>query len=1165
MTGVVNPVPAQTLASLVSIRQRFARSVNLERDAAQQDLEGYTLTARALDVIKRVVDALHDPRADRAVSITGPYGSGKSSLALFLTLLLGPDGTSRNKADELLGSSNPELQQSLAAARKQSSANGFILCTVVAQREPIVVTLVRALRVGLLRYAGSENQARKTPVFAQVLDSGKDISAIQMRDFINAFSTVAPTLIVLDEFGKNLEQFVSTGGSEADLFVLQEIAEWAGTATIHPVLLLTLQHLSFDDYAAVASPARRREWSKVQGRFADVAFVDSAAQAQALIISVFDQQCALPVWSKAMQADITAAGCGSMLHVPITQVYPLHPIVAAALPELCARYGQNERTLFSFLAGPDTGAVPEFLRNHSGDRDDVLPCVRLDAVYDFFLQSASTMVAAAATASRWLEIETRLRDTAGLDAGKLRILKNIAVLNLVAAGGALRASKAMVIAVATDTRPGTESQAVVSDQLEKLERDGLITYRSFADEYRIWRGTDFDLKGSVELARRRLAEVPVVALLEEVRPQRPVIAARHSQRKGILRIFERHFVSANHPFRIATGQDFDGAVLLCVEGTWQTRVVTEQGTDSRPIVVGIARDTLAVERAARELGAHVEVLKSAEGLAADWVAKSELRERLANAAAALDTAIEATFGAGAQNLQWEVVGASAPVKRGRRPRALPLSRLLSDLCDQRYPDAPVIRTEMLSRRELTTQGAAARRELLNSMIESRHKPDLGIVGYGPERAMYEAMLAESGIHSLRKGVLDFGAPHPKSQRSKLNFAPAWDLLEKLLTDSQLRRVGLQEIATQLMAPPLGIKHGPLPVLITAALLAHASSIAIYENGTFVTRLDAPVLERLTKNYDLFAIKNFDIRGSRQVLLEKLAQQLWERRLGEKGINTASLLSVVRPLVSAARNWPVFTRKTRELSGQAHAVRAALLEATEPDELLFKTLPLAVGSEPFVSSDKTDARRVGSFVDTLNTALQELNECFNNLLNRTEAHLGASLGVTSRDIQQEVSRRITPLANVVHEPDLKALVLACKADDLDRKDWLERLAMIVAGKAPMEWTDEDFGRFTLRLDLLAATMRRIEGLYSEHAQAPGQGFEAVRMTMTTAGGADHARLIWLGGSEQHQLTIVATQMLAEAEKLAGQVGREQLLAILAKAVLGGHNNGAVGTNGAAKVE
>jgi len=35
----------------------------------------------------------------------------------------------------------------------------------------------------------------------------------------------------------------------------------------------------------------------------------------------------------------------------ISGFYPLHPLVAMALPELCVRFAQNDRTLFAFLCG----------------------------------------------------------------------------------------------------------------------------------------------------------------------------------------------------------------------------------------------------------------------------------------------------------------------------------------------------------------------------------------------------------------------------------------------------------------------------------------------------------------------------------------------------------------------------------------------------------------------------------------------------------------------------------------------------------------------------------------------------------------------------------------------------------------------------------------------
>ena len=74
----------------VSPKGRFARSVNVERDTGTHSIESYLPTGRALDVISRVARCLDDLPRTRAFSITGPYGTGKSSLAVFLDALLGP-------------------------------------------------------------------------------------------------------------------------------------------------------------------------------------------------------------------------------------------------------------------------------------------------------------------------------------------------------------------------------------------------------------------------------------------------------------------------------------------------------------------------------------------------------------------------------------------------------------------------------------------------------------------------------------------------------------------------------------------------------------------------------------------------------------------------------------------------------------------------------------------------------------------------------------------------------------------------------------------------------------------------------------------------------------------------------------------------------------------
>src|SRR5688572_14096040 len=99
---------ANILADLVRVRQRFARSANVERDTGDAAISGYVPTSRALDVVDRIANAITQAATGRAVSIIGPYGSGKSSLALFLSSLLAPSGDPAYKsAHTTLRDANP--------------------------------------------------------------------------------------------------------------------------------------------------------------------------------------------------------------------------------------------------------------------------------------------------------------------------------------------------------------------------------------------------------------------------------------------------------------------------------------------------------------------------------------------------------------------------------------------------------------------------------------------------------------------------------------------------------------------------------------------------------------------------------------------------------------------------------------------------------------------------------------------------------------------------------------------------------------------------------------------------------------------------------------------------------------------------------------------------
>ena len=453
------------LIDLKAPKERFARSINVERDAGSSAIDGYLPVGRSVDAISRIFRAVSDPNSENAFSITGPYGSGKSSLALMLdSLFAAEDDPSRLSAQDLVTSVIPELAEMVTTARKNLGAHqhGFIRAVVTAQREPVAATVLRALLHGVDRFGPpTKNKTRHSAAIKAIRSMHADYTADEpirpdghsIRNAIAALSETAPVLLLIDEFGKNLEAFADSH-SDADLYLLQELAEATRGDQQLPLVLVTFQHLAFDEYSAGANISQRREWAKIQGRFEDIPFVDSARQTRRLIAAAFDKPKkplagATTEWANQQAKALAKLGVNRLAQEPdlLGQCWPLHPIALAILPELCERYGQNERTLFSFLASSEPGSVATYLRDTSWKAGDHLPAIRLEQVYDYFLESAANLVGVSNAASRWVEIDTRIRDAHGLVDPKRRVLKAVGLLNLVSAGGTIRASKAILEAV----------------------------------------------------------------------------------------------------------------------------------------------------------------------------------------------------------------------------------------------------------------------------------------------------------------------------------------------------------------------------------------------------------------------------------------------------------------------------------------------------------------------------------------------------------------------------------------------------------------------------------------------------------------------------------------------------------------------------------------------
>ena len=1112
------------LSDYISIHERFARSANLERDAGlAEPLGSYIVTARSLNVIESIAKTALKGPSGGAWTLIGPYGSGKSSLALLLDAALGPSSSTRELAWNLVSeasSSTIELIQQVHEYH-QTSKRGFHRGLVTANREPVSHSILRALHIAVLRTykkipSTANFQAAK--VLRKSLDDMKlsnSRSAVPspnaILDIAKCLAKDAPLLLIIDEFGKNLE-YISEG-EDADPYLLQQLAE-AGQGAGLPIFFLTLQHQSFENYMVGTDTTKAREWSKVQGRFETISYIESSQQIRSLISSVFKVnnekiQKKINRWAQTQARTMLSMGLSELSDPKIiASCYPLHPISALVLPDICIRYGQYERSLFSFLTDSDFSSALYFLATKEFSSNKPLPSLNLDNIYDYFITESSSTTIFAEKSSRWIEIATRLRDIQGLSTQQIRLAKAVALLNLISTGGVLRASTQILSLV----------DEKAEDILVELEEAGVITYREFADEYRIWQGTDLDIQYFLKIARKQTRQISLIEILSKVNKPTPIVAAKHSAKYNMLRIFKKRYIDDMETVQpLDIFSPYDGELLLVINPDLHDPYIAHISNLTKPIVAIIPNDITELSKIAREVMAFITVLNE-PNIKADWVAKREIEERLAMMQILLDQTIDHTFNS--ESCKWILLNSNGnkelPAGRG--------SSALSAAADLVYSSTPMIRNEMLNRVDLTSQGAKARRVLLSAMIEQGLEPGLGFSGYGPEVAIYQALLKQTGIHHFdtRDGKMVFCKPTDAS------LLPAWKVLETKFNQAKKQRINLKNIYADLIAPPIGMKAAIAPIFVTVGLLTFDDNIAVYEHGTFIPLLTSEISERIIKNPHHFDIKHFsNTTGARKQLISAFAENFTIKPKFRKQ-RVSNVLSIVSYLIAQIRNLDNYTLRTNNLSQDTLKVRNALISAVEPDELLFDKLPTSLGFPP-VYADKKNYEHIDIFIEKLAIALKELKDCHYQLLLTL---FNSLLGKSGESDYFALIGQAIAIKNEVLNPSIKAFVLTLANNEAEGKhDWIKAIATVTVGKAPAEWSNEDYERFESEISHMLPNFQRLVALHAEQRAHGGEPFDSLRITVTRSDGAEYIRLV---GIDQNQRNYVEKTLETALKELTNHI-------------------------------
>lgn len=1091
----------KSLAEIVQISRQYQRSIRVDADIGRVDaLAGYICHATVASVVDGICKQLSETN-QRCFTLTGPFGGGKSSLAVALASAVHSDPKLRVKARGTLG-----LETTPSFDKAFPVKEGWLIIPSVGRRGSVVAGLHEALRLALGKTVEGHNKHQAKTLITELIEEAKK----RQNDGV---------LVIIDEMGKFLE--ASALGSGDDVYFFQELAE-AAARSEGRLVVIGILHQSFAQYSARLGIDTRDDWAKVQGRYVDLPLVAASDEIVELIgraietkrrpNSVLDVATVIAEAIRSRRPTV-----GNNFAKALSACWPLHPAMAALLGPISKRqFGQNERSTFGFLSSVEPHGFRNFLNSTLATKAGFYSP---NDYWDYLRSNLEPAILASPDGHRWsqaVEAVERTEAKTG-DALLVSLIKNIAVIDLFRNGSGLAADDAVIGALFPD-----KTREELDAALQKLSALKVALFKSYTGAWSVFEGSDFDIDAAIRQAQATSPGVDYTRLTKLV-ALRPVVAKRHYHETGSMRWMDLSLCSIEQAEKISsdvhpTKGAFGIFILALPDKGMSLKVASSHAQACSklrpwPVIVGIPSNYVRISALSLELVA-LEQVKTRHELSGDPVARREVYARLAATRADLEDQLQAAVSLA----QWHY-GTNQIVAPGSK-----LSPIASGLADDLFSHSPRVWSELVNRDNVSSSSVKARRNLLHAMINAEGQEALGFTGFPAERGLYETLLKSTELHRQDcSGTWCFMQP---GEGFGHNFEQLWEATQALFSDADTR-VGAHEIYALWDTPPFGMKQGIRPVVLTAFMLAHKSNIAVYKDGMFTPQLTDFIIDECLQDPQRFSLRWVAIDEDKNRILEGISKLLTE--IGENA-GSADPLEAARGLVGMVFNLPEWARRTQRLGETSKAMRDMLLKAHDPHKVLFVDLVSLLNA--------VDSK---TYVNALRAPLQELAGAYGKMLTEVEAKLLASLDATSDDLDS-LRERASSVSGI--SGDLRLDAFATRLANFDgTQASLEGILSLAAEKPPRDWGDRHIDAANLELAKFARRFREAEAFVAikgrkAHSEAIaviiGAGSETKMISRSFAIMDRHRQIVEFKADQ-------VTSML-EGQGLETEV----LLAILAKA-------------------
>lgn len=1016
------------------MQTKYTTSTNIIRDLTRE--LNYIPTPNSVRAINQIADDFK--KGLRSFNIIGSYGTGKSSFFW-------------------------ALQQSLKGKKRFFNIN-----------------LIQNPKVEIINFIGEYKSI--TEVFAEYLEINqpKNLNENILSEIFNRYHELGrknPLLVlIIDEFGKFLE-YASQHAPEKELYFIQQLSEFANNPD-NNIILFTAVHQNFDAYAFALNNTQKQEWTKVKGRFREITFNEPVEQLLFLASEHLKQhevdrkteaeiKTSLTIAKKSKAFNINAEYASEVS----SKLFPLDLIAANVLTLSLQKYGQNERSLFSFLESTDYTGISSFNKKTN-------PFYNTACVYDYLVFNFYSFINSRYNPdfAAWSSIKISLEATERLFDEDInsysKILKTIGLLNITSAAGSDLGKE--FLAKYAITCLGISN---ASELIDNLENRKVILYRNYSRRYVVSEGTDLDIFSALIEAGNKVSDViDVVTLLKREYQLPPVFAKSYSYLTGTPRLFE--FKISDYPIQDIPMDEVDGFInLIFNEKLSMAEVKKDSAAQKEAIIYGFYQNTKTIRNQLFEIEKTRKVINENQD---DKIAVKELNNILIHQQNLLNHIILNNLYTEKSDLKWIFKGEEVKISNKKE-----FNQKLSGICSEIYSKTPKFKNELVNKHKISSSIHTAKKNYLRTLVDGWNKPDLGFEPnkFPPEKTIYLTLLKQNGIE-LYSNRINFTT----QVAANSSFIHLWNYSIAFLNSAKQNRRTIAEFIESLTKRPFKIKQGLIDFWIASFLFIKRDDYALFGESGYIPYLTDEVLELVIKLPEKHEIKTFDIEGVKLDLFN--SYRIFLNQHSKKRLDNETFIETIKPFLTFYRGLSEYSRNTRRLKKEIIAIREAIANSKDPEKSFFEDFPIALG----YSSDvlQKSKEQLQTYIIKLQDAIRELRSSYDSLLQRLEDFiLEEFIGEKMEfdEYKPKLQKRFEKLKKHLCLPHQKTFIQRLDSGLDDRNAWLSSIAQAVIGKSLETIKDEEeiilYDKFkTLILELDSLTNISQADLDEEHEDVLG---------------------------------------------------------------------------------